>query len=328
MSWNLLGCAAITNTLSSMILGNRVPHALLLTGADGSGKYSLARSLAQALNCEKQVSADNPAPCGQCLSCQKIFKNIHPDVKTIIPSGRSRQIKIDDIQTLREEVAFRPYEGQNKVFIIRRADRLNSDSGNAILKTLEEPPPDSILILTARTEGAVMPTMVSRCLRLALPPLPYETVLLATMEQRGLTGPKAELLAALAAGALGPALTVDENIAYEQWGKIDEVMGATQGPDRLEKAWALVDNWAKEEDFAPTLNLLRLWWRQTILIAGAAPTWEGPPPTLAQNLWAGRLTPIGIKRIGHALYTLDNSLARFVKAEMAFENFWLTALSL
>ncbi|MDR1921313.1 MAG: hypothetical protein LBS31_06160 [Candidatus Adiutrix sp.] len=326
MGWGLLGLEGVTGKLAAMIAGGRLPHALIFTGPRGAGKRSLGLALARALNCENPDAADRP--CGQCPPCLKIDRGVHPDVRTLAPSGRSRQIKMEDVQALRAETAFRPYEGRAKVFIVSEADRLNSDSGNALLKTLEEPPPDSILILTSASESEVMATIVSRCLRLRLPPLAYDLMLSAIEEKRDLTGPVAGLLAVLAAGALGPALNLDPDETWRDWSEMDAAMGAAPAPARLEAAWRWVEaRCGDEEKFPALLNVMRLWWRQTALLSvPELPLREGPPPSEAQRLWAARLTPKALEEIGRALGKLEDSLARFVKPELAFENYWLTVL--
>ena len=328
MPWGLRGLGAATSALSAMIGSNRLPHALLFTGPKGGGKNTLARALAAAVNCASPDS--DGSPCGHCLSCQKIARDIHPDLKTLAPEGAANIIKMESVQALRAEMAFRPFEGRVKVFIVREADRLTSDSGNALLKTLEEPPPDSILILTSASEAEVMATILSRCLRLKLPPLDRQTILAALADERGLTGPSANLLACLSAGALGPALELNPDDLWNRWQELQGILGAATGPERLAQAWAWVKKTAEnKEDFRLALNILRLWWRETArLSAGGVEALEGPPPQEAQFLWAARLKPSALAEINRASARLEDSLARFVKPELAFENYWLSVLAL
>lgn len=323
MGWGLMGQEGVCGALAAMMKSGRLPHALLLTGATGSGKNSLARALAAAINCGSP-EADG-GPCGACLSCQKIAKDVHPDVHTLAPAGRAQVIKMEDVSALRAEMAFRPYEGRSKVFIIRQADRLGAESGNALLKTLEEPPPDSLLILTSASEAEVMSTILSRCLRLKLAPLSYQAVLGELSKRRGLAEAEASLLAALANGALGSALTLDLALAEKGWLEISEIMADPVASGRLARAWQWTDRVAgDEENIAPTLNLLRLWWRQTIRLRAGESLLEGPSPQPIQLQLAAKLTPTAIERLSQAQSHLENSLSRFVKPEMAFENYWLS----
>ena len=267
-------------------------------------------------------------------------RDIHPDLITLAPVGKARQIRIKDIQTLRGQMAFRPFEGRVKIFIIREADRLNPESGNALLKTLEEPPPDSVLILTTSSVSEVMTTILSRCLRLRLPPLPHQAVLDALAEKRGLSGPRARLLASSSAGALGAALALDPEETWRKWAGLNNIMGAPSGPARLEAAWQWVKDMVSaseptEDDegtgdrFYETLNLMRLWWRETARLSAAGPDGlEGPPPAPAQFLWAERLSPASLARSLAALNKLTDSLSRFVKPELAFESYWLSVFAL
>ena len=327
MAWGMAGLEETTGALASMISSGRLPHALLFTGPKGGGKNMLARTLAAAVNCS-QPRPDG-GPCAQCLSCQKIARDIHPDLKTIAPEGAANIIKMDSVQALRAEMAFRPFEGRVKVFIIREADRLSSDSGNALLKTLEEPPPDSLLILTSASEAELMATILSRCLRLRLPPLSRDKILEAVADKRGLAGPEASLLACLAAGALGPALELDPDEIWAGWLELDSILGAASAPARLSKAWIWVKKTAENKDgYSLAVSILRLWWRETIRLAAAGPeALEGPPPQPGQLVWAERLNPKAIARINRAAAKLEDSLARFVKAELAFENYWLAVLA-
>lgn len=325
MAWGLIGQQAATSALAAMTAGGRLPHALLFTGPRGGGKSSLARSLAAALNCA-DLRPDG-SPCGLCLSCLKVAKDVHPDLKTIAPEGAANLIKMEAVSALRGEMAFRPFEGRVKVFIIKEADRLSPESGNALLKTLEEPPPDSHLFLTSASEAEVMPTILSRCLRLRLPPLATDLIIQALAEKRGVVGPRADLAAALAAGALGPALAMDLDQSWADWEELNKIMDG-QGPAALAGAlaWSMKTA-ADKAAFAPAQNLLRLWWRQTARLWAGGPV-EGPPPHPAQQKWAARLNPGGLEKINQAQGRLADSLARFVKPELAFENYWLAVLSL
>jgi DNA polymerase-3 subunit delta' len=178
---------------------SRVPHALLLSGPPGVGKRTLARFFAQYLNCQAAAK-----PCEQCLSCRKIGKGSHPDVHLLV--DETGAIKIDEIRGLQRELSLSPYEGIYRVAILGNFERATSSAANALLKTLEEPAPQVVLLLTTLDAGALLPTIVSRCQGLVLRPLPLREVAGALQSRWQASPAQAELLAQLSAGRLGWAV--------------------------------------------------------------------------------------------------------------------------
>ncbi|KXS56437.1 MAG: hypothetical protein AMR96_02785 [Candidatus Adiutrix intracellularis] len=324
MAWGMIGLDRVVTVLRTLIEFGRLPHAILLTGLAGGGKNSLARALTAALNCSNPV--DDCGPCGCCPSCLKIAGDIYPDLTTLAPIGRARNISIDEVRSLRQAMAFRPFEARTKVFIIREADRLGLDAGQALLKTLEEPPPDSVLILTTASEAAIPDTIRSRCFTVKVPPLPMEMISATLAGQHGMIGPEARLLAALSGGALGRALALESADTWDSWQWLNRIMGAGETPVRLTLAWEWIDKISiKKDDFTTILNLLRFWWRETIRLAvSGLEALEGPGPDPAQSCWAARLNSGVIGRIMAALARLEDSLGRSVNPELAFGNYWLT----
>jgi len=133
----------------------RLHHAHIFSGPEGVGKRLTAVSLAKALNCREMV-ADF---CGHCVSCKKIDDGNHPDVKIVVPDGQF--IKIDQIRDLQHDLQFRPFEGKKRVFIIDSADKMGLPAANSLLKTLEEPPRDSILILVTANLHSLLPALLT-----------------------------------------------------------------------------------------------------------------------------------------------------------------------
>jgi DNA polymerase-3 subunit gamma/tau len=167
----VVGQQHITQTLQNAISQNRVAHAFLFTGARGVGKTSTARILAKALNCEKGPQIN---PCDQCANCQEVTRGTSMDVIEI--DGASNR-GIDEIRELRENVRYTPAKSRYKIYIIDEVHMLTKEAFNALLKTLEEPPPH-ILFIFATTEPHKIPaTILSRCQRYDFKRIPFREVI-------------------------------------------------------------------------------------------------------------------------------------------------------
>jgi DNA polymerase-3 subunit delta' len=154
--------------LQRSLARGRLGHAYLFTGDQLAELESLARTLAKTLNCQHPVKISGMATdcCDECLSCQKIAHENHADVHWARPESKSRVITIDQTRDLMQQIQLKPTEAQYKVAVIVGADRLNPQAANAFLKTLEEPPPKSVLILLSTEPSRILETILSRCLRL------------------------------------------------------------------------------------------------------------------------------------------------------------------
>ena len=155
---------AAVELLQRSLARGRLGHAYLFSGADLNQLELVARTLAKALNCEQRLSP--PDSCDACTSCRKIDGDNHPDTQWIRPESKSRVITIDQMRDLMQTMHLKPVQAEYKVGVIVAADRLNPQAANAFLKTLEEPPPKSVLILLTTEPGKILETIISRCLRL------------------------------------------------------------------------------------------------------------------------------------------------------------------
>ena len=146
----------------------RLGHAYLFTGQDLADLEGIAAALAKTLSCRQPVTRSDASIdcCEQCLSCQKISHDNHPDVHWVRPESKTRVITIDQMRELMQEIYLKPSEAQFKVCIIVAAYRMNEKAANAFLKTLEEPPKNSVLILLTTELPRILETILSRCLRL------------------------------------------------------------------------------------------------------------------------------------------------------------------
>src|ERR1035437_514524 len=154
--------------LQRSLARGRLGHAYLFTGHHLEELEALARTLAKTLNCQNPVQINNVATdcCDNCLNCRKISDDLHADVHWARPESKSRVITIDQTRELTREIQLKPTETGYKIAIISGADRLNVQAANAFLKTLEEPPKKSVLILLSTEPSRILETILSRCLRL------------------------------------------------------------------------------------------------------------------------------------------------------------------
>ncbi len=184
---------------------DRLHHAYLFLGPEGVGKKTIALSLAMSTQCLESAHDF----CGRCDHCVRVQTGNHPDVRLVEPLAGKKEIGIQQVRDLEKELSFRPFFGRKKIAILDPASLMNFSSQNAILKTLEEPPGDSLLILVSTSTGELLPTLLSRCLRLVFAPLPLELVANYLISKKGMNRQAAEGLAAVTMGSLGKALTAD-----------------------------------------------------------------------------------------------------------------------
>ena len=188
------------------VVSERPPHALLLAGPDRVGKTTLALDLAAGLLC---LAADpQERPCRDCAACRKVAHGNHPDLHRLAPEGAGQQIRVGQVQALSTDLALLPLEGRFRIAVIERADRLNVDTQNVLLKTLEEPPPATVLVLAADETAALLPTVVSRCARVRMGPVASDVIAEMLVEAGATDASRAGALGRLAAGRPGVAFAL------------------------------------------------------------------------------------------------------------------------
>jgi len=265
---DIIGQDRAVSILRGFQLRKRVPHALLFAGDEGIGKKLAAINFAKALNCRgagvrgqglafgsqsKDSEPQTPVDaCEQCPSCRKINSGNHADVSVISPEGDGGQITVSAVRALEETLSFKPFEGQWKVAIIDDADRLNQSASNAFLHTLEEPTPQSVLILVSSRPEVLLPTIRSRCQKINFSPLPVDAMSTYIRENVGeLSEGQSELLSLLSGGRIGTAL--NENL-IEQRDRSFEIL--TQLLGRGEE-----DVWEDKDDMEQWFDWGQLWMR-------------------------------------------------------------------
>jgi len=203
----IAGHSRLLSLLSRVIARDAMPPAVLMAGPAGIGKRRTAMAVAQAINClQPRSSAEfERDACGECASCKRIARLVHPDVILIEP-GDSGSIKIEQMRDVIDRSQYRPFEGRRRAVIIDEADAAGADAQSALLKTLEEPPSASVFILVSSMPDALLPTVLSRCPRLRFGPLTPAEVARVLMQDHGYSEQDARAAAADADGSIGRAL--------------------------------------------------------------------------------------------------------------------------
>jgi DNA polymerase-3 subunit gamma/tau len=233
---SLVGQEFVVTTLKNSLSQGRIAHAYLFAGPRGVGKTSAARILAKALNCEK---GPTPNPCGICTQCKEIAQGSALDVIEI--DGASNT-SVNDVREIKDEVLFAPASGRYKVYIIDEVHMLSNSAFNALLKTIEEPPPYIVFIFATTEIHKVPPTIRSRCQQFNFRLIPLETILTKLQEAAADLGIQAEEAALLwiakeATGSLRDAYTIFDQVVSFAEGqltlkKIQDKLGLT-GFDRI-----------------------------------------------------------------------------------------------
>jgi DNA polymerase-3 subunit delta' len=277
----VIGHQAALAWLRRALATGRLAHAYLITGPRSVGKRTFALEIAQALNCLAPDVADRPDHA--CQQCRMIQRGVHPDVRLVRRAPERRLISMrpavsagpqrdytDNVQFIQSDAQLRPMMGRSKVYIIAYAEELAEDAGNRILKTLEEPPPFVVFLLTAIERGAVLPTIASRCQEIRLSPAPRQE-LTEALVAAGTEPERAHQLAALAAGRQGWALSAAQDAALfdQQETYTHQLVEALSGTriDRLLRARALSERWSTHPEVVrETLRVWMSWWRDVILV--------------------------------------------------------------
>jgi len=297
-----------------MVAQKRVPGALLFLGPGHVGKATTAIALAQALNCEAPVGVNTAGPdaCGTCASCRKIGSSTHPDVEIVEPEGQF--IKIDQIREVSNRLSLNPLLAQRRMVVFKSAEQMNPQAANAFLKTLEEPPADTTLVLCATGRSALPETIVSRCVPVRFLPL-TDGILKSLL--------KAHFAVRFAQGSLKPELKTQaaawHALREELLAALHELpAGGDLAGDRLAR-------FSAKEDMDFVLEWLETWWRDVAVLAAG-----GSPEALinvdkqdSAGQWARRAAADEIMKCHRHVLATRSALEVHVNGALAMEGLWL-----
>jgi DNA polymerase III subunit delta' len=311
--------------LTAALAKKQVHHAWLFHGPDGVGKELAATGFAQALVCLEEPYVG----CGTCAACTRVARRNHPDVTWVMPeaeqverglSGRSdftntpsRDIRIEQVRQLQERLSFRALEAPHKVVLFVTAHAMNQPAQNALLKTLEEPPRDTVLILISSAPDKLLPTIRSRCAKAAFGPLPIDfiaaRVKAAAKKGSTMDDALARQIAAMAAGSVARALALNPK-SFEQRRETIEAFEKLRANDA--SGWiTLAEVMAEDRPTAEAaIDVLQIWFRDLALAqVGAEGLVNSDLAQLAAE-GAARVSPAGLQRRAGLLEEAKNAITQ------------------
>lgn len=350
---DFVGNPSAVELLRGMMARDRLPHALLLSGPAGVGKYTLAQMLAKAIHCLDEDSRRASDFCGQCRNCraialaddrqvslqqaeeerQKVSRRPreialliqnHADVCLLPPNGPLRLFQIEQARHLREALTFLPSSGRRKIFVLPDVERMDAAASNALLKSLEEPPAYALLLLTTSSEASLLPTIRSRCVTIWMGPVARPQVVEFLKKCSVGDEKERELRAALAEGSPGVALRMD----LEHYLQVRESLLALlqAGLARRDFAGLFRQTQKLSREKEKLENLLGVLYSLLQDILHIETNSNGEPLRNADRpkellLIARMLGPEGVAAAAAALSSLERNLRRNVSMQIALEAF-------
>lgn len=269
----LTGNRAVRDRLTKMIVGGRIPPSMLFTGPPGVGKRLAALNLAKALNCTGEAEPGDA--CDQCPACLRIDRDEFADVRTVRPEGTGGQVKAEAVRQVVSESPFRPFEGKKRVYLFEEADRMNPTAANSLLKTLEEPPPWTLLVLITSQEAGILPTLLSRCQKIRFLPLSADEVMKILLTRHGVDPEAARLAAAISGGSVSRALAFQgedlEGLRHEALRLAQVLVDERPSPAKLLRR---ADALSKHPRLADVLRLLLALLRDVTARMSGVPVFQ------------------------------------------------------
>ena len=253
------GNTPLVEQLRRSAASGRSSHAYLFLVGAGAGKRLIANTFAKALQCEGEKR-----PCDSCKSCHAFNHGNHPDVIYFQPLKNGKTYTIEDVrEQLLETVDLKPFQYEKKIYIIEKADTLNIQSQNALLKTLEEPPAHAVFLLLAERAEAFLPTILSRVVVMKIRPLSAETIADYLM-QAGHLAEESHILSAYAQGRIGQALELVEDEGFREMrqdilGKLEALPSMSEGD-----AYLLAKDFEVYKNDLRFLDIMELWYRDLL----------------------------------------------------------------
>lgn len=266
-NWPIVGHGWAIQRIARALNAGRLRHAYLISGPASIGKTAFARAFAQAVNCLDETPGGRP--CGQCRACNLIAHDTHADFSLV--QADEGTLRIEQVRDMQRTLTLRPVEGRYRVVVLRRFQEASQQAMDALLKTLEEPPPYVLIIVTADTTENILATIKSRCQPIPLRPIPAPLIREALETYFNVESEQAALLAQLSGGRMGWAVRAmqDETVLAQRaaWlDKLEQALGETRAG-----RFALADGLSKDSkdkgELAAMLNQWQCYWRDVLLLS-------------------------------------------------------------
>lgn len=330
--WNTIGHCNAISYLQMSLEKDRLSHALLITGPIQIGKMCLATDIARAANC-----LEDDRPCDNCNQCERISKGVHTDLRVIglgsenSPTADARSsVGIEQVRDIQREANLKPYEGRYRVFIIDHSELLTIEAANSLLKLLENPPVQVLLIFLAINKESLPATVVSRCQRVELRPVSTKEIVNELLRRFRVDKSQAMDIASLSQGRPGWALT-----AVSEPQRVQEVFEELDVVESL-----LRSSVEKRFDYAKTssrilnrdresglikLSIWESWFRDVLLLKHGVPefaTYQSRLSTL--HPFANTIDSTSLSDVLRSIRNTARLIDRNVNAQLAMESLMLT----
>ncbi len=260
--WDAIGHEDVVEHLRQAIRSGKVSHSYIISGAPGAGKKFMAKAFAKALQCEK----GGPDPCLSCESCRRAAAGSHPDIITVAHE-KPGVITVDEVRSqVVSDILVKPYMGRRKVYIIPDCEFMNPQAQNALLKTIEEPPEYATLILLTANVGAILPTILSRCVQLSLKVVEDRLVKEYLMDRLHIADYEAEIDASFAQGSLGRAKEAATSKEFAD--RIEKAVRLLKGIDNMGAASLfekLQEISADKQGILEYMDIFQFWFRDVLM---------------------------------------------------------------
>jgi DNA polymerase-3 subunit delta' len=321
----IIGHEQIISHMKNAIESDKVSHAYIFNGPEGSGKMMLAEAFAMALQCEADDGTEKP--CMKCRSCHQSEAHNQPDI-IYVSHEKPNTISVADIRTqINGDIVIKPYSSRHKIYIVDEAQKMNQEAQNALLKTIEEPPGYAVIMLLTTNADSFLQTILSRCVSLNLKPVSGEKIRYHLMKQYKIPDYQAEVCAAFSQGNMGKAI---ELATSSRFGEIkDATLQLMKRLDDIElyEMGAAVKQIAEYKlSISDYFDLMMIWFRD-VLYLKATNDVNGlifKDEVYDMKKQAAKRSYRGIEQILNALETAKTRIAANVNFELVIELLLLT----